>query len=187
MNLIVTWMRILARLFRAGNAAPSVPSILIVTPSKSTTGSPPMLDLVNKRISLLRPFPKEIPISSPMGEREINGKKEIHQGYDFKTYVGTPVLACHDGAVFRAGWQDEFDHSSGFGLRVWEEIEIEGQRLYLYYAHLSKILVKEGDRIHRGQEIALTGNTGRSTGPHMHFEVRLKDTKVRFQVEWELS
>lgn len=143
-----------------------------------------MLDLVNKRISLLRPFPKEIPISSSMGEREIDGKKEIHQGYDFKTYVGTPVLACHDGAVFRAGWQDEFDHSHGFGLRVWQEIEIEGQRLYLFYAHLSKILVKEGDRIHRGQEIALTGNTGRSTGPHAHIECRIKDTKTRLEITW---
>lgn len=140
--------------------------------------------LGERRISLLRPFPKEIVISSSFGEREIDGKKEIHYGYDFKTPVGTVVRACHDGAVFRAGWQNEYDHSDGFGYRLWQEIEEEGYRFYIFYAHLSKIFVEEGARIHRGEEVALTGNSGRTTGPHCHVECRLKDSKDRFEIDW---
>lgn len=174
-------MRISEKHSYAENAGHVVRLISTRIPSKSKLVKRVVM---NDKISLLRPFPNEIPISSSYGERKINGKEEFHHGYDFKTPVGTPVLACHDGAVFRAGWQDDLDHSSGFGFRIWEEIEVDGHRLYLYYAHLSKILVKEGDRIHRGQEIALTGNTGRSTGPHCHLECRIKDTKTRIEIDW---
>lgn len=144
-----------------------------------------MIDIGNREVSLLRPFSKEITISSPYGEREINGKKEFHYGYDFKTPIATTGRACADGSVFRAGWQNDDNHADGFGFRLWQEVEIEGHRLYIYYAHLLKILVKESDRIKRGQEIILTGNSGRSTGPHCHIECRIKDTKDRMKINWE--
>lgn len=143
-----------------------------------------LVDFGSRRIKLLRPFPKEVLISSPYGERELNGKKEFHNGYDFKTPVGTLVRACHSGAVSRSGYQNELDKGEGFGLRIMEEIEVEDLRFYLFYGHLSKIFVKEGDRVHRGQEIGLTGNTGRTEGPHCHVECRLKDSKDRFEIEW---
>lgn len=143
-----------------------------------------MLNLSEKKITLLRPFGSDIKISSPYGERVLKGEKEFHYGYDFSTPIGTVVTACHDGAVFRAGWQDEKFHGVGFGLRVWQEIENNGKRFYIFYGHLSKIFVEEGARIHRGQEIGLTGNTGKSTDPHCHVECRLKDSKERFEIEW---
>ena len=75
---------------------------------------------------------------------------------------GTPILAAADGLVTRSGWEDtygnivEVTHAEGFMTR---------------YAHISKRLVTEGQRVKRGQHIADVGSTGRSTGPHLHYEV----------------
>lgn len=135
-------------------------------------------------IRLLRPFPDSIRISSPLGPRKINGIEEFHKGYDFATPVGTEVLSCADGAVFRAGFENEEHHDQGFGLRIWQEIEIEKIRYYLWIGHLSKLFVKEGDRIKPGQVIALTGNSGRTTGPHCHLGARIKDTSKIVEIEW---
>lgn len=132
-------------------------------------------------LQLKRPVTSEFKVSSPFGSRTINGKQEHHNGIDFACPAGTSVYACEDGAAFRCGYENEHDHSIGFGLRVWQEIErIENDvkvRYYIFYAHLSKILIEEGTHIKKGQEIALSGNTGRSTGPHLHIGVRQKDTK----------
>lgn len=141
----------------------------------------------NRKIYLQRPVDKKFPISSPFGEREIKGKKEFHTGYDFKVPVNTPIYACEDGAVFRCGWQDEKDHSIGYGLRVWQEIEIQERervRCYIWFGHMSKIEVKEGDRIKRGQLIGFSGNTGRSTGPHLHVSARRLGEKDFSEIEW---
>jgi len=110
-------------------------------------------------------------ISSPFGVRRfVNGKPSgFHKGVDFAAPTGTPVFATLSGKVVLArklyltGNTVVIDH---------------GWCLESLYTHLSKIEVKEGDFVKRGQEIGKVGSTGRSTGPHLHFGVYLKDTPV---------
>jgi murein DD-endopeptidase MepM/ murein hydrolase activator NlpD len=87
----------------------------------------------------------------------------MHEGIDFEAEVGTPVYATGNGVISFVG------HRGGYGLAV--EIN-HGFGYVTVYAHLSKTEVKEGQRVKRGQEIAKTGDTGLSTGPHLHYEVR---------------
>ncbi len=105
-------------------------------------------------------------ISSPFGWRidPINGKREFHEGIDFMARVGTPVRAAANGVVIYAKF-----NPFGYGNLVAID---HGNGLVTRYAHCSKLLVREGDIVLRGQEIGLSGDTGRSTGPHLHFEVR---------------
>ena len=92
--------------------------------------------------------------------------RRFHHGMDFACDTGTPVYATGNGKVVYAKWQTgygnlvEIDHGYGYKTR---------------YAHLSKILVKEGQRVVRSEEIALAGSTGKSTGPHVHYEVQVLD------------
>jgi murein DD-endopeptidase MepM/ murein hydrolase activator NlpD len=93
-----------------------------------------------------------------------NGHKAFHEGLDFPANTGAPILAAADGIVIAAEQTPDYgnivkiNHGSGLETR---------------YAHASKILVKVGDRVTKGQQVALVGNTGRSTGPHLHYEIRL--------------
>ena len=88
----------------------------------------------------------------------------MHKGTDFAAPHGTPIYATADGVVTHATWQ------SGYGLmvKIQHEFGIETR-----YAHNSKIYVKKGQRVSRGQKISAMGNTGRSTGTHLHYEVRV--------------
>lgn len=88
----------------------------------------------------------------------------MHNGTDFAAPHGTPIYSTADGVVVHAGWQ------SGYGrlVKIQHEFGIETR-----YAHLSRINVKVGQRVSRGQKIAAMGNTGRSTGTHLHYEVRV--------------
>lgn len=88
----------------------------------------------------------------------------MHKGTDFAAPHGTPIYATADGVVIHAGWQ------SGYGrmVTIRHEFGIETR-----YAHNSKLFVKKGQRVSRGQKIAAMGNTGRSTGTHLHYEVRV--------------
>ncbi|MDD3449563.1 MAG: M23 family metallopeptidase [Gammaproteobacteria bacterium] len=103
-------------------------------------------------------------ISSGYGRRTdpITGKRSIHEGIDFAGKSGADILAVASGVVVFAGDRD------GYGLLV--EID-HGNGLSTRYGHNSKLLVKEGEVVKQGQTIALLGSTGRSTGPHVHFEV----------------
>lgn len=92
------------------------------------------------------------------------GTAAMHAGVDIPGPVGTPVYATADGVVDRA------ERAGGYGNLV--EID-HGKGIATRYGHLSKILVDPGTHIHRGQLIALMGSTGRSTGPHLHYEVRI--------------
>lgn len=92
-----------------------------------------------------------------------------HDGLDFGAPTGTPIYASDGGTVTRASTY------SGYGLVV--EIDHENGRM-TRYAHCSKLLVSAGDKVYQGQEIALVGNTGRSFGSHLHFEVHLNGTPV---------
>lgn len=79
---------------------------------------------------------------------------------------GTPVYATADGRISEAGW------GGGYGNKI--DID-HGFNYVTRYAHLSEIDVKPGQNVKRGQKIGLVGNTGKSTGPHLHYEVRFKD------------
>lgn len=104
-------------------------------------------------------------ITSKFGYRKhpIYKRSKFHTGVDFASKRGTPVVATADGVVVFSGWQ------SGYG-RLVEIRHMDG--LKTGYAHNQKNLVKEGDMVKKGQTIAKLGSTGRSTGPHVHFEVR---------------
>lgn len=94
---------------------------------------------------------------------------EMHPGLDMAAPVGTPVYATADGIVGRA------ERAGGYGNLVQLE---HGKGLETRYGHLSQILVHDGQRVHRGDLIALMGSTGRSTGSHLHYEVRIDGRAV---------
>lgn len=108
--------------------------------------------------------PVDGPTSSGFGFRldPFTGRQALHTGLDFPAPVGTPILAAAGGVVIAAE-----DHPA-YGLMV--DID-HGNDLVTRYAHASKLRVQPGDLVKRGQVIAEVGSTGRSTGPHLHFEV----------------
>lgn len=103
-----------------------------------------------------------IEIVSPFGWRTIRGKKEFHEGIDIKAEIGTPVYATANGKVIFAGRQ------RGRGKNV---IVCHGNGFVTRYSHLSKIKVKRGKQIKKGDIIGYSGNTGRSTGPHLCYTI----------------
>ena len=110
-------------------------------------------------------------VSSGFGKRTspFTNQKEFHQGLDICTRKGTPIVAPADGMVSSVG--------SNYGYGKILTIK-HGYGLKTRYAHLDTVLVKKGDCVRRGQEIARVGTTGRTTGPHLHYEVHLKDVPV---------
>lgn len=95
----------------------------------------------------------------------ITGQRAMHEGIDFLVDPGTPVAAAAGGVVQSAGYHSQYGHY----------VDIDhGSDLLTRYAHLSKILVQEGAVVQRGRTIGRSGNSGRSTGPHLHFEVRFR-------------
>jgi murein DD-endopeptidase MepM/ murein hydrolase activator NlpD len=106
-------------------------------------------------------------VSSRFGHRisPFTNEKEFHNGLDISARTGTTIVAPSDGVVASVG------KSYGYGNMLTIN---HGYGLKSKYAHLSKALVKKGESVKRGQKIALMGNTGRSTGPHLHYEVHLK-------------
>ncbi len=115
--------------------------------------------------------PVGVEVSSPFGWRidPFTGRYALHSGLDFSAPQGTPVIASAHGVVRRSEWTASYGNL----------LEVDhGNSIATRYAHLSKILVKVGDTIQRGQTIAHVGNTGRSTGPHLHFEVLVENTPV---------
>ncbi|SDK41764.1 M23 family metallopeptidase [Streptomyces indicus] len=91
-----------------------------------------------------------------------------HSGQDFAVPVGTPVDSVHAGTVVKAG-----PNGAGDGPAYGNAIVIKHDNgKYSQYAHLSKIQVRVGQKVNTGQQIALSGNTGNSSGPHLHFEIR---------------
>ena len=125
------------------------------------------LQTVNKKL-----LPTMLPVNayfnaSGFGMRidPITGQQAMHEGIDFIADTGTQVVAAAGGVVQFAGYHPQYGHV----------IDIDhGNDLVTRYAHLSRMLVEEGAIVNRGRKIAETGNSGRSTGPHLHFEVRFK-------------
>lgn len=110
---------------------------------------------------------KDAYLGSPFGHRSdpIAGARAMHEGIDFNAETGTPVIAAADGVVQSAAYHPDFGNV----------IDIDhGEGLVSRYAHLSRIDIKPASLVKRGQLIGAVGNTGRSTGAHLHFEVRLQ-------------
>jgi murein DD-endopeptidase MepM/ murein hydrolase activator NlpD len=149
------------------------PLIAVGDPSKFDSRVKELDDALD-RLDLLKAEVRKVPIANPapgavvtsaFGVRRdpILGVSALHPGIDFRDSVGSSVPATAAGVVTRAGWTGgygnmvEIDHGGGYATR---------------YAHLSEIDVKVGDKIALGETIGKSGSTGRSTGPHLHYEVR---------------
>lgn len=109
-------------------------------------------------------------ISSYYGYRYLFGVTKLHGGLDIAIPTGTKLYAADGGTVICAS-----DKGNGYGIYV---IIDHGNGLKTYYAHMSKVSVKEGDKVNKGDYLGLSGATGRVTGPHLHFEVRVDGATV---------
>jgi murein DD-endopeptidase MepM/ murein hydrolase activator NlpD len=125
--------------------------------------------LLESRLAALM-VPSAAPVDGPVGSGfgfrtdPLNGRAALHTGLDFPAEVGTPIHAAAGGIVVVNEWHAAYGHV----------LEIDhGNGLVTRYAHCSSIEVKQGDLVKRGQRVARVGNSGRSTGPHLHFEVLL--------------
>ena len=132
------------------------------------------LDIALDKLEGVKALALKFPFANPAPNRKITslfgnridpffGKLAMHAGIDFRQKTGSEVKATGAGVVIHAGT------AGGYGIMV--EID-HGNGITTRYGHLSKLLVKEGDAIDAGDLIALSGSTGRSTGPHLHYEVR---------------
>jgi murein DD-endopeptidase MepM/ murein hydrolase activator NlpD len=129
------------------------------------------LTLTLGAVPVRKPITGEIDLSSGFGVRNdpFLGRPAMHSGLDFRSETGDPVRATASGTVDTAGWNGgygkmvEIDHGNGFSTR---------------YGHLSDINVKAGQRVRTGQIVGRVGSTGRSTGPHLHYETRIDGDAV---------
>lgn len=157
----------------SGQGGPLMPMIL------STKGEAPDEDMqrANKilneldRMNMYRVAAEKLPFDMPVRAGQFRftsgfGQRwgRLHAGTDMAGPVGTPIYATADGVVTHADWQ------SGYGrlIKIQHEFGLETR-----YAHLSRIGVRKGQRVSRGDRIGDMGNSGRSTGPHLHYEVRV--------------
>ncbi|MEO0589298.1 MAG: M23 family metallopeptidase [Pseudomonadota bacterium] len=126
------------------------------------------------------PQPVSVPSRNPLDSGRLTsaygmrvhpvlGRRKRHKGIDLAAPKGTPVYATADGAITRA------DRSRTYGLVIYID---HGAELETRYAHLSKLLVADGQAVRKGDLIGYVGSTGRSTGPHLHYEVRVDGVAV---------
>jgi murein DD-endopeptidase MepM/ murein hydrolase activator NlpD len=132
------------------------------------------MDRLNRTLALVpyrKPVIGEVEFTSGFGVRSdpFLGRPAMHTGLDFRAQMGDPVRATANGKVVNSGW------SGGYGRMV--EID-HGNGLSTRYGHLSQIDVKVGDTVKIGQVIGEVGSTGRSTGPHLHYETRIDGEAV---------
>jgi len=119
-----------------------------------------------------KPIKAEVTFTSGYGVRAdpFHAGAAMHPGIDLAGAYGTPIYATADGTVMRAGW-----NNGGYGNLV--EID-HGRGISTRYGHMSAILVQAGEHVTRGQQIGRMGSTGRSTGNHLHYEVRIDGRPV---------
>ena len=143
--------------------------------SKQETSLETLIEYFEDKRSLFASTPAAWPVrgwvTSPFGDRisPITGKEQFHEGIDIAVQVGTPVLAPADGVVvkacFESGYGNMVELSHGYGLKT-------------VFGHNSRLNVKVGQHVKRGDIISYSGNTGSSTGPHVHYEVRVNGLPV---------
>src|SRR5579863_4797901 len=116
-------------------------------------------------------WPVEGPVTGSFGERTdpFNGEGAFHCGVDISASVGQPVVAPADGIVVFA------DFMGGYGKAI---VLDHGHGITTRYGHLANFAITTGQQVHRGDTIGYVGDSGRSTGPHLHYEVRINDTPV---------
>jgi murein DD-endopeptidase MepM/ murein hydrolase activator NlpD len=135
----------------------------LVTVTGCATAPPPTSRIVilpSSSSCAILDWPVSAPLASPFGRRD--GRP--HEGIDLSVPDGTEVRAACDGIVAYVGAR-----RAGYGKLV---VVQHGEERATAYAHNQQLLVREGQAVSRGQTIALSGHTGRATGPHLHFEVR---------------
>ena len=123
-------------------------------------------------------------VTSGFGERFIFGSTSFHYGVAYGTPIGTPVYAAHDGTVYVAG-----DTGGGCGYMVgigWDGGN-GSQGPHIEYCHLSVVLVARDEQVKAGQKIGLSGNTGTSTGPHLHVEYKAGESQEYELPPWEYA
>jgi murein DD-endopeptidase MepM/ murein hydrolase activator NlpD len=136
--------------------------------ARQESGMKRLTEYFEHRNSILSSTPSIWPvrgfITSEFGRRTspIYGTQQFHQGLDIANATGTPVVAPANGTIAEAGY------SSGYGRYI--KIQ-HGYGMVTLYGHLSKSLVHGGQRVKKGERIGNVGNTGSSTGPHLHYEV----------------
>lgn len=134
-----------------------------------------MLSIESRRWPQMAAKPDLWPVKGPLmaafGERAdpFTGKGEFHKGVDIRAAAGTPVRAAADGVILFSG------RDGGYGRLV---IVDHGRNLHTYYAHLSRFDAQVGRTVRRGQVLGEVGSTGRSTAPHLHYEVRIGGAPV---------
>jgi len=143
--------------------------------SKQETSLQTLIEYFEDKRSLYASTPAVWPVrgwvTSPFGNRisPLTGMIQFHEGIDIAAQIGTPVVAPADGVVvkadFEAGYGNVVELSHGYGLKT-------------IFGHNSRLNVKPGQHVKRGDIIAYTGNTGSSTGPHLHYEVRVNGLPV---------
>ena len=138
-----------------------------------------VVDLFKDHDEMLKSIPAIQPVANKDLKRTASGygmrvdpiykTSKFHAGMDFSANIGTPVYATGDGVVKKVGWQSGYGKiiiiNHGFGYETW-------------YAHLNKYNVRVGQKVVRGEVIGEVGNTGKSTGPHLHYEVHVKGKVV---------
>lgn len=133
-------------------------------------------DNISEVAELVKTIPMGMPhngeITSKFGYRDnpfTGRKKELHGGIDFRGKIGSPIRATASGKIIYA------DYRGGYGNCV---IISHDKKLKTLYAHMSAILVKKGENVEVGDTIGKLGNTGRSTGPHLHYEIYHNDKRI---------
>ena len=148
-----------------GRETLSSQTITEATPTIVGVGTAQGVDAAHGRFA----WPTTGQITSPFGTRYIFGSTSFHSGTDIANAAGTPLYAAASGTVTFSGVKGTYgnlvkvDHGNGF---------------VTYYAHCSQLPASQGDSVQQGQTIALMGSTGRSTGPHCHFEIRWQDEPI---------
>lgn len=153
----------------AATSAAEMAEIQVSEQSRSLFNTWKKLDATDPQPAIAIPSAQpveKLDYSSNWGIRSdpFHGNARMHAGVDIRGPIGTPIYATADGYVGRA------QRAGGYGNLI--ELE-HGKGLQTRYGHLSKILVNPGDQVRRGQLIGLMGSTGRSTGSHLHYEVRM--------------
>ncbi len=119
------------------------------------------------------------PAYSTYGYGDVFFEDVVHTGIDIPGDIGTPILAAGDGKIIYAGFgvyrggSDIFDDPYGKAIVIEHSFGYQGESLFTLYAHLDEILAEKGQAVTAGDQIGLMGKTGKTTGPHLHFEVRV--------------
>ena len=138
-------------------------------------------ELPQSRVPTYRPVAEGYPVSSPFGIRlhPIFKRYRMHRGIDFPSPKGTPVRAAADGTV---QWSTSNTRESTYGRYI---LLCHDDQYSSLYAHLSKVWVQPGQEVLKGDTIGLSGNTGLSQGPHLHFEIFHYDKRIDPLIVWE--